>query len=191
MAHVAAFTEGASSCEVYINRECVPRRPSSHPHPYILFLAPLESCSGPALAQPTTMERSPDTPNQDDDGSKSRVTCNFLPTNPRAEAISDFGSTQSGSQINTGHDYASRDVDPANSIISSHVTRPLVLDSGEGHKDSQLNLTRGHGIAMRTADRPAFVHFRESIPVNDIGRHGRMRSITKPSRAWAKEMNLA
>ncbi|EEA19289.1 hypothetical protein PMAA_000890 [Talaromyces marneffei ATCC 18224] len=42
--------------------------------------------------------------------------------------------------------------------------------------------------AMHIADRPAFVHFRESIPVNDIGRHGRMRSIKKPFEAWAQEM---
>jgi hypothetical protein len=42
--------------------------------------------------------------------------------------------------------------------------------------------------AMHIADRPAFVHFRESIPVNDIGRHSRMRSIKKPFEAWAQEM---
>jgi len=41
---------------------------------------------------------------------------------------------------------------------------------------------------MHIADRPAYVHFRDSIPVNDIGRHGRMRSIKKPFEAWAKEM---
>ncbi|RAO71511.1 uncharacterized protein BHQ10_007523 [Talaromyces amestolkiae] len=43
-------------------------------------------------------------------------------------------------------------------------------------------------VAMHIADRPAWVHFRESIPVNDIGRHERMRSIKKPFSAWAKEM---
>ena len=41
---------------------------------------------------------------------------------------------------------------------------------------------------MHIADQPAWVHFRESIPVNDIRRHGRMRSIKKPFEAWAKEM---
>jgi hypothetical protein len=43
-------------------------------------------------------------------------------------------------------------------------------------------------VAMHIADRPAWVHFRESIPVNDIGRHGRMRPIKKPFETWAKEM---
>lgn len=41
---------------------------------------------------------------------------------------------------------------------------------------------------MHIADRPAWVYFRESIPVNDIGRHGRMRSIKKPFKSWAKEI---
>jgi hypothetical protein len=43
-------------------------------------------------------------------------------------------------------------------------------------------------VAMHIADRPASVHFRESIPVNDIRRHGRMRSIKKPFKAWAEEI---
>ncbi|KAF4979500.1 hypothetical protein F66182_17281, partial [Fusarium sp. NRRL 66182] len=43
-------------------------------------------------------------------------------------------------------------------------------------------------VAMHIADRPAWVYFRESIPVNDIGRHGRMRSIKKPFKSWAKEI---
>lgn len=43
-------------------------------------------------------------------------------------------------------------------------------------------------VAMHIADRPASVHFRESIPVNDIGRHGRMRSIKKPFKAWVEEI---
>lgn len=43
-------------------------------------------------------------------------------------------------------------------------------------------------VAMQIADRPTGVHFRESIPVNDMGRNGRMRSIKKPFEAWAKEM---
>ncbi|KAF3407280.1 hypothetical protein DPV78_000137 [Talaromyces pinophilus] len=42
--------------------------------------------------------------------------------------------------------------------------------------------------AMQITDQPAFVHFRESIPVNDIGRFGRMRLIKKPFGAWKKEI---
>jgi hypothetical protein len=76
------------------------------------------------------------------------VTCNFLPTNPPAEAIPDPDSTQSGSQNKTDHDFASRDVEPADLITSSHVKRPLGLDSGKLYKDFHRNLTRGHGIAF-------------------------------------------
>jgi hypothetical protein len=43
-------------------------------------------------------------------------------------------------------------------------------------------------VAMHIADRPASVHFRDSIPVNDIGRRGRMRSIKRPFEAWVKEI---
>ncbi|EED22537.1 hypothetical protein TSTA_060320 [Talaromyces stipitatus ATCC 10500] len=42
--------------------------------------------------------------------------------------------------------------------------------------------------AMQVADRPPFVKFSECIPVNDIGRHGRMRSIKKPFQIWAKKI---
>ncbi|EED20488.1 hypothetical protein TSTA_037090 [Talaromyces stipitatus ATCC 10500] len=42
--------------------------------------------------------------------------------------------------------------------------------------------------AMHVSDRPPFVKFSESIPVNVIGRHGRMRSIKKPFKAWAKKI---
>jgi hypothetical protein len=43
-------------------------------------------------------------------------------------------------------------------------------------------------VAMHIADRPAFVHFRESIPVNNIRRHGQIRSIQKPFEAWVEEI---
>lgn len=43
-------------------------------------------------------------------------------------------------------------------------------------------------IAMHIADRPAFIHFCESIPVDDIGRHGRMRSSKRPFQGWMKKI---
>lgn len=39
--------------------------------------------------------------------------------------------------------------------------------------------------AMHISDRPDFVRFGESIPLDSIGRHGQMRSIKRPFQAWA------
>uniref|UniRef100_A0A093X852 Ubiquitin-like-specific protease 1 n=1 Tax=Talaromyces marneffei PM1 TaxID=1077442 RepID=A0A093X852_TALMA len=43
-------------------------------------------------------------------------------------------------------------------------------------------------VAMHIADRPASVHFCESIPVNDIKRHDRIKPLKKPFEAWVKEI---
>jgi hypothetical protein len=43
-------------------------------------------------------------------------------------------------------------------------------------------------VAMHISDRPTSVKFGESVPVNYIGRHGRMRPATKPFQAWAKNI---
>jgi hypothetical protein len=42
--------------------------------------------------------------------------------------------------------------------------------------------------AMHISDRPDFVRFGESIPLDSIGRHGQMRSIKQPFQAWAKKI---
>ena len=43
-------------------------------------------------------------------------------------------------------------------------------------------------VAMHISDRPPFVHFHESIPVDHIGRHGQIRPIKKPFQAWVKNI---
>ncbi|KUL81946.1 hypothetical protein ZTR_10981 [Talaromyces verruculosus] len=44
--------------------------------------------------------------------------------------------------------------------------------------------------AMRISDRPDFVRFGESIPLDSIGRHGRMRPIERPFQGWAGKIAM-
>uniref|UniRef100_A0A093VIS8 Ubiquitin-like protease family profile domain-containing protein n=1 Tax=Talaromyces marneffei PM1 TaxID=1077442 RepID=A0A093VIS8_TALMA len=44
--------------------------------------------------------------------------------------------------------------------------------------------------AMYISDRPDFVRFGESIPLDSIGRHGQMRSIKRPFQAWAGKIAM-
>ncbi|EED20958.1 hypothetical protein TSTA_081910 [Talaromyces stipitatus ATCC 10500] len=44
--------------------------------------------------------------------------------------------------------------------------------------------------AMRISDRPDFVRFGESIPLDSIGRHGQMRSIKRPFQVWAGKIAM-
>ncbi|QGA17621.1 hypothetical protein EYB26_005296 [Talaromyces marneffei] len=43
-------------------------------------------------------------------------------------------------------------------------------------------------VAMEISDRPTSVRFCESIPVNDIKRHDRIKPLKKPFEAWVKEI---
>jgi hypothetical protein len=42
--------------------------------------------------------------------------------------------------------------------------------------------------AMQISDRPDFVKFGESIPLDSFGRHGQMRSIKRPFQTWARRI---
>ncbi|KUL81575.1 hypothetical protein ZTR_09850 [Talaromyces verruculosus] len=42
--------------------------------------------------------------------------------------------------------------------------------------------------AMHISDRPDYVRFGESIPLDSIGRHGQMRPIKRPFQAWVKKI---
>ncbi|KUL81992.1 hypothetical protein ZTR_09815 [Talaromyces verruculosus] len=44
--------------------------------------------------------------------------------------------------------------------------------------------------AMRISDRPDFVRFGESIPLDSIRRHGQMRSIKRPFQAWVGKIAM-
>jgi hypothetical protein len=44
--------------------------------------------------------------------------------------------------------------------------------------------------AMHISDRPDFVRFGESIPLDSIRRHGEMRSINRPFQAWAGKIAM-
>lgn len=44
--------------------------------------------------------------------------------------------------------------------------------------------------AMSISDRPDFVRFGESVPLDSIGRHGQMRSIKRPFQAWVNQITM-
>uniref|UniRef100_A0A093V2V6 Ubiquitin-like protease family profile domain-containing protein n=1 Tax=Talaromyces marneffei PM1 TaxID=1077442 RepID=A0A093V2V6_TALMA len=114
----------------------------------------------------------------------------------KAKYLSESGST-SAVTLNKA-------VDRLTSQISTHVLKKRKLDaddtlsingSVELSIDIFARLRAGEWLdswalmaAMQISDRPDFVKFGESIPLDSFGRHGQMRSIKRPFQTWAKRI---
>uniref|UniRef100_A0A093ULD9 Ubiquitin-like-specific protease 1 n=1 Tax=Talaromyces marneffei PM1 TaxID=1077442 RepID=A0A093ULD9_TALMA len=115
-------------------------------------------------------------------------------------------AAQIGSVGSTSAVTLSKAVDRLTSQVSTQVFNKRKLDandtvsingSAELSIDLFTRLRAGEWLdswalmaAMHISDRPDYVRFGESIPLDSIGRHGQMRSIKRPFQAWVKRITM-